>query len=145
MRTFKTLSVVALAAVAGFSAAAASATTRTTGSAAAAMAEVYFACPAGYAFAMSGSDAAHCKKPAYTDMRVLGTCAIGFPTFRIDRLETKDMCAGTNPVTGEVLVEPGCKVEDLTAGYTKRVVAGRDYCGKLMPQQIQAPSRAVSR
>ena len=110
----------------------------------AATAEVYYSCPEGYAFATSG-DAAHCKKPAYTDMRVLGACAIGFPTFRADRLDKKDMCAGTNPITGEVLVEPACKVEDLTAGYTKRIVAGRDYCGKLMPQQIQPPNKAVAR
>lgn len=109
-----------------------------------ATAEVYFTCPDGYAFATSG-DAAHCKKPAYTDTRVLAACPIGFPTFRADRLDKKDMCAGQNPLTGEVLVEPGCKVEDLSGGYTKRIVSGRDYCGKLMPQQIQAPNKAVSR
>ena len=99
---------------------------------------------AGYAFATSG-DAAHCKKPAYTDQRSLAACPLGFPTFRADRLDSKDMCAGTNPVTGEVLIEPGCKAEDLTAGYTKRIVRGNDFCGKLIPQQIQAPSRAAAR
>ena len=138
------LSILTVAAIAGFATAAASAVTgHSIGTVS--TAEVYFACPAEYAFATSGSDAAHCKKPAHTDMRVLGACPVGFPTYRVDRLENKDMCAGTNPVTGEVLVEPGCKVEDLTQGYTKRVVAGRDYCGKLIPQQIQAPNRAVSR
>lgn len=135
-------SLLVIAAIAAGGTAAASAMTART--AAASATEVYYACPAGYAFATTG-DAAHCKKPAYTDMRALGPCAVGFPTFTVDKLQNKDMCAGTNPVTGEVLVEPGCKVEDLAAGYTKRVVAGRDYCGKLMPQQIQAPSRAVSR
>ena len=109
-----------------------------------ATAEVFYSCMAGYAFATSG-DAAHCKKPAYTDQRSLAACPLGFPTFRADRLDSKDMCAGTNPVTGEVLIEPGCKAEDLTAGYTKRIVRGNDFCGKLIPQQIQAPSRAVSR
>ena len=121
------------------------ATTRSLHANAAATAEVYYTCPDGFAFAISGSDAAHCKKPAYTDQRVLGACPIGFPTFRADRLEKKDMCAGTNPLTGEVLVEPSCKVEDLTAAYTKRIVSGKDYCGKLIPQQIQAPNKAVSR
>ena len=144
MRTSTTLSIVALAAVAGFGAAAASATTGSGANAASTMAEVYYACPSGYAFSTSG-DAAHCKKPAYTDMKALAACPVGFPTFREDRLENKDMCAGTNPLTGEVLVEPGCNVGDLTAGYTKRIVNNRDYCGKLMPQQIQPPNRAVSR
>jgi hypothetical protein len=106
-------------------------------------AEVFFKCPSGYAFEVSGS-AAHCKKPAYTDRRELGGCLVAFPTFRQDRVGSKDMCSGTNPLTGEVLMEAGCKVEDTSAGYTKRIVAGRDFCGKLMPQQIQAPNVAVS-
>jgi hypothetical protein len=144
MRTSTILSTLAVVAtVAG--GAAAGTTNSSLHASAAATAEVYYACPDGYAFAMSGSDAAHCKKPAYTEQRSLAACPIGFPTFRADQVDKKDMCAGTNPVTGEVLVEPGCKVEDLTAGFTKRIVTGRDYCGKLILQQIQAPSRAVSR
>ena len=145
MRPSALLSILAVSFIAGGATAAASATTGRSSGAAVSAAEVYYTCPDGYAFATSGSDAAHCKKPAYTDQRTLGACAVGFPTFRMDRLEKKDMCAGTNPLTGEVLVEPGCKVEDLTAGYTKRIVTGRDYCGKLMPQQIQPPNKAVSR
>lgn len=144
MRTSTILSTLAV--VTTIAGGAAAGTTRSSlHASAAAAAEVYYTCPDGYAFATSGSDAAHCKKPAYTDQRVLGACPIGFPTFRADRLEKKDMCAGTNPVTGEVLVEPACKIEDLSAGYTKRIVSGRDYCGKLMPQQIQPPNKAVSR
>jgi hypothetical protein len=144
MRTSTILSMFTAAAIGAAAAAAASATTNRNASGSA-LAEVFYACPSGYAFAQNGGDAAHCKKPAYTDQRVLGACPVGFPTYRVDRLDSKDMCSGTNPVTGEVLVEPGCKVEDLTAGYTKRIVASRDYCGKLMPQQIQPPNRAVSR
>ena len=134
----------ALAVVAVITAGTASTSVRSLHANATVTAEVYYTCPDGYAFAVSG-DAAHCKKPAYTDQRSLATCPIGFPTFRTDRLDKKDMCSGTNPLTGEVLVEPGCKVEDISGGYTKRIVSGKDYCGKLIPQQIQAPSRAVSR
>lgn len=105
--------------------------------------EVFYKCPSGYAFEVNGS-AAHCKKPAYTDRRELSGCLVGFPTFRQDRVGSKDMCSGTNPVTGEVLMEAACKVEDVSAGYTKRIVGGRDFCGKLIPQQIQAPNVAVS-
>jgi hypothetical protein len=144
MRTFTILSTLTVVAtIAG--GAVAGTTISSLHASAAATAEVYYACPNGYAFSTSGSDAAHCKKPAYTEQRSLGGCPIGFPTFRADRLDKKDMCAGTNPVTGEVLVEPACKIEDLSAGSTKRIVTGRDYCGKLIPQQIQPPNRAVSR
>lgn len=104
--------------------------------------EVFYKCESGYAFETSGN-AAHCKKPAYTDRRTLADCIVGlYPS--ADRIGSKDMCAATNPVSGEISVERACRPTDLAAGYTKRIVAGVDYCGKLMPQQIEAPSRPVS-
>ena len=107
-----------------------------------AAAETYWKCPTGFAFETSGS-AVHCKKSPYVDHKALGKCPIGLYAYA-DRIGTKDMCAATNPVTGELGVERGCISTDLVLGYTKRIVAGADYCGKAIPAEFQPPTVAIS-
>ena len=103
--------------------------------------EIFYGCQSDFSFEATGSSA-HCKKPAYTDHRKLADCTLLFPA--TDRIGNKDMCAATNPLSGEIGVERACKLEDRNDGYTKRTVPGLDYCGKLIPQQIQPPDRAIS-
>ena len=105
--------------------------------------EVYYTCPAGYAFETSGA-AARCKKPQWTETKAFVGCALGM-TLRYDVVGNTDMCSATNPVTGVVSVEPGCYPSDLVGGFTKRHVTGKDFCGKNHPQEIMPPSRAVVR
>ena len=132
--------IISLAAVAvAFAAGTMSAESVTARTAAA---EMFWKCPSGFAFETNGS-AAHCKKPAYVDHKPLGKCPVGLYIYA-DRIGTKDMCAATNPVTGEIGVERGCVSTDLVLGYTKRIVAGTDYCGKTMPAAFQPPTVAVS-
>ncbi len=114
--------------------------------------KTYYKCPSGYRFAISGSDAVHCSRAAYTTVsnRTLATCPNvgGVGTFaRTDHVRTKDMCTGTNPLTGEIAVERGCWPTDVAAGYRKRIVSGTDRCEKSTyhPEQIRAPSVAVQR
>lgn len=105
--------------------------------------DLYYKCQSGFVFETAGSSA-RCRKPSHTDRRALADCPpppLMYPA--ADRIGTKDMCAVTNPLTGEIGVERSCKVEDRNTGYTKRVVTGLDFCGKVMPEQIQAPDRAV--
>jgi len=104
--------------------------------------EAFWKCPSGYAFVTNGN-AVHCKKPAYIDKKPLGKCTIGLYAY-VDRIGEKDMCSATNVVTGELGVERACPATDLVLGYTKRIVAGADYCGKAMPAEIKPPSVAVS-
>ena len=106
-------------------------------------AEVYYKCADGYAFGTAG-DAAHCKKPAWTEAKPPMGCTLGMG-LTLDAVAYTDMCAGTNAITGVVSVEPGCYPTDVANGFTKRRVNGRDYCGRLHPQEIMPPSRAVSR
>jgi hypothetical protein len=107
----------------------------------AAYTELYYRCPAGYAFETSGA-AVRCKKPAYSITRPLANCSLGlYPA--TDRIGDKDMCAATNPISGEIGVERGCVPSDLLAGYTKKIVDGQDYCTKAMPEDIKPPSVAV--
>ena len=103
--------------------------------------ELFYRCPAGYVFETSGS-AVHCKKPAYTSTKPLANCTIGLYA-AIDRIGNKDMCAATNPISGEVGIERGCISTDLIAGYTKKIVDGQDYCAKAVPVDIKPPSVAV--
>jgi hypothetical protein len=107
----------------------------------AAFSELYYRCPAGYAFETSGS-AVRCKKPAYTSKKPLANCTIGLYA-ATDRIGDKDMCAATNPISGEIGVERACVPTDLLAGYTKKIVDGLDYCGKVMPEDIKPPSVAI--
>lgn len=105
-------------------------------------AERYFKCPSGYRF-RAASDAAHCKKDGYYQLVPLMPCKneMGVGLFaRTDHVGNKDMCAGTNPITGEIAVERGCPL-----GFTKRVVAGTDQCRKYHPGRIVAPSVQVNR
>ena len=104
--------------------------------------EIYWRCEQGFAFETSGSSV-HCKKPGYTDRRALAGCKPGLYPM-VDRIGDKDMCSGTNIVTGEVSMERGCVASDLLLGYTKRIVDGTDYCGKLIPAEFRAPSVAVT-
>jgi hypothetical protein len=104
--------------------------------------ETYFRCPSGYAFEVSGS-AAHCKKPSWTETKSLAGCIVGlYPS--VDRVGTKDMCAGTNPLTGEVSMEQQCNAADVTNGFSKRIVAGKDFCAKTHPAEYIAPNVAIT-
>ena len=105
-------------------------------------AEVYWRCPSGYAFETSGS-AVHCKKPQWTETKPFMACAPGLG-LNIDNIGTTDMCAGTNPLTGTVSIEPPCYPTDVANGFTKRKVSGKDFCGKTHPAEIMAPSQAVT-
>lgn len=106
-----------------------------------AVSEPFWKCPSGFAFDVSGN-AAHCKKPASVERKLLAGCPIGlYPA--PDKLGEKDMCAGTNPVSGEIAVERGCKATDVALGFTKRMVSGTDYCGKPIAAEIVAPSVMV--
>lgn len=105
-------------------------------------AERYFTCPTGYTFA-AANDAAHCKKRGRYTYRPLLTCpnefGVGlFP--KTDAIGDKDMCTGTNPVSGEVAVERRCQL-----GYTKRIIRGTDSCRVYHAGEIVAPSVAVTR
>lgn len=105
-------------------------------------AERYFKCPTGYSF-RAATDAAHCKKRASYDYTSLLPCPNNFGVglfAKTDAIDNKDMCTGTNPVTGEVAVERGCQ-----AGFTKRIIRGTDQCRKYIPGDIVAPSIEVSR
>lgn len=104
--------------------------------------ETFWGCPAGFTFETSGN-AAHCKRPATIDRKLLGGCPVGLFALT-DRIGTKDMCGATNPVSGEISIERACKATDVALGYTKRIVTGTDYCGKALPPQVEAPSRAIT-
>lgn len=130
------LSLLAAALVAGILAVAPASASAT------AEAERYFSCPQGYSFRAT-SDAAHCKKPDRFETRGLMPCAnqLGVGLFaRRDHTGNKDMCAGTNPITGEVAVERSCPI-----GFSKRIVRGTDQCRKRIEGEIVAPSVAVTR
>jgi hypothetical protein len=105
-------------------------------------AERYFSCPSGYTF-RAANDAAHCKKAGRYSYDSLVPCPnnLGVGLFaKTDAIDNKDMCTGTNPITGEVAVERGCRV-----GFTKRIVRGTDQCRKYIPGDIVAPSVEVTR
>jgi hypothetical protein len=109
---------------------------------AALQAERYFSCPTGYTF-RAANDAAHCKKAGRYSYDSLVPCPnnLGVGLFvKTDAIGDKDMCTGTNPLTGEVAVERGCRV-----GFTKRIVRGTDQCRKYIPGDIVAPSVEVTR
>jgi hypothetical protein len=100
-------------------------------------AERYFSCPSGYAFRTS-SDAAHCKKSARYQYDSLMPCVSLF--VKTDAIGDKDMCTATNPLTGQVAVERGCRI-----GFSKRIIRGTDQCRKYIPGDIVAPSVEVTR
>lgn len=106
-----------------------------------ATAEVYWRCASGFAFETSGS-AVHCKKPSWTETKPFMACAFPTATLKIDLVGTTDMCAGNVGVT--VSTEPSCYPADIVAGFTKRKVDGKDFCGKPHPAEIVAPNQLVS-
>ena len=106
-----------------------------------ATAEVYWRCAAGFAFETSGS-AVHCKKPSWTETKPFMACVLATPTLKIDLVGMTDMCAGSVGVT--VSAEPSCYPTDMAAGFTKRHVSGKDFCGKNHPVEIVAPSQQVT-
>jgi len=106
-----------------------------------AMTEPYWRCPSGYAFETSGS-AVHCKKPPYTSTKAFMPCVLATPTLKVDLLGNTDMCAGSVGVT--VTAEPVCYPTDMADGYTKRIVSGKDFCGKSHPAEIISPNQIVS-
>lgn len=109
--------------------------------ASAAMSEPFWKCPSGYTFEASGS-AVHCKKPAWTETKPFMPCVLATPTLKIDLLNQRDMCAGNVGVT--VTAEPVCYPTDMANGFTKRVVSGKDFCGKGHPAEIIAPNQMIS-
>lgn len=106
-----------------------------------ATAEVYWRCASGFAFETSGS-AVHCKKPSWTETKPFMACGFPTATLKIDLVGTTDMCAGSVGVT--VSAEPSCYPTDIAAGFTKRIVSGKDFCGKPHPAEIVAPSQQVT-
>jgi len=105
-------------------------------------AESYWRCPSGFAFETNGS-AVHCKKPSYTVTKALAPCTIGLYA-AMDRVGNKDMCAATNPISGEIGIERACAITDVAAGYSKRIVDGLDYCARTLPAEIQAPNMEIT-
>jgi hypothetical protein len=105
------------------------------------MAEAFWRCPSGFAFETSGS-AVHCKKPAWTETKAFMPCMIPTPDLKTDLVNTTDMCSGGIGVA--VTAEPLCYPTDIANGFTKRRVAGRDYCGKPHPAEVIAPNQMIS-
>jgi hypothetical protein len=103
--------------------------------------EPFWRCSSGYTFETSGS-AVHCKKPLWTETKAYMNCAIGL-TLKYDQVGNTDMCTGVTPL-GAVSIEPACNPTDVLAGYTKRIVDGKDFCGKTHPAEIVAPSVVIS-
>lgn len=103
--------------------------------------EPFWRCSSGYAFETSGS-AVHCKKPSWTETRAYMSCAIGL-TLKYDQVGNTDMCTGITPL-GAVSVEPACNPTDVLGGFTKRIVDGKDFCGKTHAAEIVAPSIVIS-
>ena len=105
--------------------------------------ETFFRCESGWSFEVHNNTAAHCERGGTLVTAPLNPCANvgGVGLFAsTDRVGTKDMCTGTNPVTGEISVERGCPL-----GYTKRIVTGVDRCEQTLPKEFRAPSVAVDR
>jgi hypothetical protein len=103
--------------------------------------EAFWRCPSGYSFETSGS-AVHCKKPSWTETRAFMPCGIPTPDLKLDLVSQTDMCAGNIGTT--VSVEPQCYPSDLLAGFVKRHVAGKDFCGKSHPAEVIAPNLMVT-
>ena len=107
--------------------------------------ESWWRCPSGYAFETSGS-AVHCKKPAWTETKPVVPCLVPTPDFKLDYSGNTDVCAGSASMGVSVTVTAplNCYPTDVAAGFTKRIVSGRDFCGKNHPTEIIAPNRQVS-
>jgi hypothetical protein len=104
-------------------------------------AEAFWRCPSGYTFETSGT-AVHCKRAAWTETRAAGICAGPTQSLKVDLVGTTDMCAaGVGQSDG---VEPVCDSADVAVGFTKRRVAGKDFCAKSHPADIIAPNQKVS-
>jgi hypothetical protein len=105
------------------------------------MSEAFWKCPSGYTFEVSGS-AVHCKKPAWTETKAFMPCVLATPTLKVDLLGNTDMCAGSVGVT--VTAEPVCYPTDIANGFTKRLVSGKDFCGKTHPAEVIAPNQMIT-
>ena len=103
--------------------------------------EAFWRCPSGFAFETSGS-AVHCKKPSWTETKPVLACMIPTPDFKVDLMGTTDMCAGGIGLT--ITNETLCNPVDVANGFTKRRVAGRDYCGKTYPAEYIAPNLLIT-
>src|SRR4051812_5565218 len=101
--------------------------------------EPFWRCASGFSFETSGS-AVHCKKPEWTETKAFMSCSLGTPTLKIDAIGNTDMCAGGTAL-GVVSLEPACYPTDVVAGFTKRHVSGKDFCGKSHPAEVVAPSQ----
>jgi hypothetical protein len=106
-----------------------------------AMAEPFWRCPPGYTFETSGS-AVHCKKPAWTQTKAVMPCMNPTPDLKTDLVNLTDMCSGGIGIA--VTAEPLCPPLDVADGFTKRHVAGRDFCGKFHPAEIIPPNLPIS-
>ena len=103
--------------------------------------EAFWRCPSGYAFETSGS-AVHCKKPAWTETRAFMPCGVPTPDLKVDLMSQTDMCAGSLGTT--ISAEPMCYPTDVAAGFTKRRVTGKDFCGKSHPAEVIAPNLMIT-
>jgi hypothetical protein len=100
----------------------------------------YWGCTSGYQLQVAGTRV-RCYRPAGTIEGAFLPCpnigGVGFfPS--TDHNGVTDMCAGTNPVTGQVAVERKCPV-----GYGKSVTRGPDRCTKSTPSDSRPPSLPV--
>ena len=137
-RTFLSL-LVLVAAVAAIGATVKPA--RTAVAAPVVVAEPYWRCPSGYQFQTSSS-AVHCKKASWTETKPMLPCLVPTPDLKTDLVNNTDMCSGGIGV--QVTAEPLCNPVDMAAGFTKRKVSGRDFCGKFHPSEIIAPNTMIS-
>ena len=103
--------------------------------------ETFWRCPSGYAFETSGS-AVHCKKPSWTETKPFMACGIPTPNLKVDLVSQTDMCEGVVGTT--ISAEPQCYPSDVLNGFTKRHVAGKDFCAKPHAAEVLPPNQAVT-
>jgi hypothetical protein len=132
---------IALAFIAGTTILLAASNGAKPASAAAPVGEAYWRCPSGYAFETSGS-AVHCKKAAWTETKPFLSCLLPTPDLKLDLVNQTDMCSGS--IGMAVTAEPACYPQDIAAGFTKRHVSGKDFCGKNHPSEVIAPNQMIS-
>ena len=103
--------------------------------------EVYWRCPTGFTFETSNS-AVRCRKPAWTETKPTMPCLAPTGNLKVDLLNQTDMCSGGIGIA--VTAEPLCYPTDIAAGFTKRRVSGKDFCGKTHAQEVIAPNQMIS-
>ena len=100
-------------------------------------ADLYYGCPGGFEFQVSGT-AARCFKPGELQQGAHRPCLPG-QILNEDYRGNADMCV-IGFGTAAVVAPPGCP-----PGYTLRSRSGGDLCERRLDPVIQAPSVAVQR